>query len=91
MQQGLALASAAKQIAALAVLLYLPHMTAYGLPPLDLPRVLIWHAAAHIIATVPLEPATRIIRMDPALPAPHRKRLTGVDTEIVEGAVSAQC
>jgi len=31
------------------------------LPPSDLPRILFGHAAAHVIAAVPLEPATRIV------------------------------
>jgi hypothetical protein len=64
-------------------------VTADGLPALDLARVLIRHAAAHVIAAIPLEPAVRIIGMYPALSASHRKRLTGVDTEIVEGTIAA--
>ncbi len=89
MQQSLALPRAAGEIAKLTVSSQLCHVTADRLPALDLPRVLVGHAAAHVIAAIPLEPAARIIGMNPALLAPRRKRLTGVDTEIVEGAVSA--
>jgi hypothetical protein len=89
MQQSLALPRAAGEIARLTAASHLCRVTADRLPPLDLTRILIWHAAAHAVAAIPLEPAAGIIRMDPALPAPYRKRLTGVDTEIIEGAVTA--
>jgi hypothetical protein len=50
-------------------------------PPLDLPRLLLRHAAPNVVAAVPLEPAARIVRMNPALAAPDRQRLAGIDAE----------
>ena len=41
-------------------------------PPPDLARI-VGAPAAHVVAAVPLEPAARILRMDPALPAPRRQ------------------
>ena len=41
-----------------------------------------------IVAAIPLEPAARIVRMDPALAAPLRQRLAGIDAEIVQRAVA---
>jgi hypothetical protein len=87
-QQGLALPLAAGEIARLAVALDLAHVPANGFPALDLARVLLGQAAAQIVAAIPLEPAARIVRMDPALAAPFRERLAGVDAEIIQRAVA---
>src|SRR5262249_2691538 len=89
MQQSLALPSTAGEITRFTVTSHLCPVTADRLPTLDLTRILIRHAAAHGVAAIPLEPAAGIIRMDQALSAPHRKRLTGVDTEVIERAVTA--
>src|SRR5262245_11562223 len=59
-------------------------MAANGLPPLDLAGVLFPHSPAEIVPAVPLEPAARVIGMDPPFPAPFRERLAGIDLEIVE-------
>ena len=40
------------------------------------------------IAAIPLEPAARIVGMNPALGAPYRERLAGIDTEIVERGIA---
>src|SRR5262249_10060973 len=88
MQQRLALALAAQQVARLAVALKLPHVATNRLPATDLAAVLLRHAAAHVVATVPLEPAARIVAMDPALPSPFRQRLARIDAEEVEPAVA---
>ncbi len=61
-----------------------------GLPPLDLPLILVRDAAAHIIPTIPLEPAARIVFVYPALFLPYIKRLTGIDPEEVQFRVMAQ-
>src|SRR5580700_11184070 len=81
-QQRLALALAAGEIARFAMPLDLADMPADGFPALDLACVLLGLAAAQIIAAIPLEPAARIVRMDPTLLAPFRQRLAGTDTEI---------
>src|SRR6476646_4286619 len=79
MQQRLALALAAGEIARFAMPLDLADMPAHGFPTLDLARVLFGQSADQIIAAIPLEPAARIVRMDPALSAPLRQRLAGID------------
>src|SRR5690349_5109237 len=84
MQQRLALASAAGEVAELAVALDLPHVTADRPPALDLSCVLVRHAAAQIVAAVPLEPATRIVLVQPSFATPFRQGLAGPDAEIVE-------
>src|SRR3954468_12826908 len=89
MQQSLALARTAKEIAGLAVALDLPHVAADCLPAADLPLVLGRHPAAEIIAAVPLEPAARIVRVQPALVAPHRERLARIDVEEIERAFAS--
>src|SRR5262249_35458642 len=87
-QQRLALALAAQEIARLAVALDLAHVATDRLPAPDLAAVLVRHAAPHVVAAVPLEPAARIIAMDPALAAPLRQRLARVDAEEIERAVA---
>ena len=87
-QQRLPLSRPAKQIAWLAVPFDLAHMPAHGFPSLDLPAVLGAQPAAHVIAAIPLEPAARIVGMNPPLVAPDRQRLAGVDPEKVERAVA---
>ena len=87
MQQRLALPRPAGDVARLAIALDLPHVAADRFPALDLPRVLVGNAAAHIAAAVPLEPAARVVAKDPALLAPHRQRLAGIDAEIVQRTV----
>ncbi len=88
-QQRLPLTPAAPQISRTACKLQLPHMAANGFPTLDLPHVFVRHPAAHVVAAVPLEPAARIIGMKPALLAPFRKRLAGINAEIVERWIAA--
>src|SRR6185437_4067701 len=89
MQQSLALPRPAKNIAALAVTLDLPQVPAHRLPPLDLAQVLVLHAAAHIIAAIPLEPAARVVGVNPTLLAPNGQRLARVDAEEVERSIAA--
>src|SRR5690242_316614 len=88
-QQRLPLSAAAEQVAGLAVFLNLADVTADRLPAPDLPAVLCGHAAAHVIAAVPLKPSARIVGMDPAFPFPFRQRLAGVDAEEIAFAVVA--
>ena len=87
MQQRLPLPRPAEQIAGLAMFLHLAHVTADRFPPPDLPLVFLRHAPAHVIAAVPLEPAARIVRMDPAFALPFRKRLARSHTEEIARGV----
>lgn len=58
-------------------------MAAEGFPAFDLPLVILV-PASEVVAAVPLEPAARIIRMDPALSTPDRKRLAGIYAEKIQ-------
>ena len=87
-QQRLALARAAEEVAGLAVPLDLaghgggsPSSGRSGARPRR-------HPAAHVVAAIPLEPAARIVRVDPALGAPTDERLAGIDAEEVERRVA---
>ena len=84
MQEGLPLPSAAPQIAGLACKLKLMDVSADCFPAFDLAIVFVEHSSPHIVAAVPLEPAARIVRIYPPLPAPFGERLTGFDAEVVE-------
>jgi hypothetical protein len=88
MQERLPLPRPAGQVARLAVPLDLPDMPANGFPSLDLAAVLGRHAAAYVVTAIPLEPAARIIGVQPSLAAPDRQRLAGVDAEEIERAVA---
>src|SRR5579862_5998306 len=88
MQQRLALPLAAQQIAGFAVFLDLPNVAADRLPTLDLPGIFVRHAATHVVAAVPLEPAARIVGVDPAFAFPFRQRLTGIDAKEIEFAIA---
>src|SRR5690606_18057677 len=81
MQQRLALTLAAGEIAGRAIGFDLRHMPADRLPAIDLAAVLLGHAPPPVIAAIPLEPAARIVGMDPAFLPPDRQRLAGVDAE----------
>ena len=89
MQQSLALPRPAKNVATLAVTLDLPDVPAHRLPPLDLAQVLILHAAAQIIAAIPLEPAARVVGVNPTFLAPNGQRLARVDAEEVERSIAS--
>src|SRR5262245_43555893 len=89
MQQRLPLAASAEEVARLTILLHLPHMTADCFPALDLPAIFVTHTPAHVIAAVPLEPSTRIVRMDPAFALPFRQRLTRIHAEKIARTIAA--
>ena len=89
MEQRLTLLGAAFQITEAAVLLHLGHVPGDRLPTLDLALVVI-AAAAAVVAAIPLEPATRVLIMDPALPTPHRERLRSVHPEEVQFPIAAR-
>jgi hypothetical protein len=88
LQQGLPLPGPAEAIARRAIRPYLRGMAAEGVPASDLSPVLVRHAAAHMVAAIPLEPAARVVRMDPAFTPPFRERLARIDAEVVERAIA---
>lgn len=90
MQERLPLARPAHGIARLAMLPDLRHMPPHRFPAADLARVLVRHAPSHIVAAIPLEPTARVVGMNPVFASSDRKRLTGIDAEIVERAVAAR-
>src|SRR5262245_17830538 len=83
-QQCLSLPLAAGKVALLTIPSDLRDMPFDLLPAPDLPRVFFRHAAPHIVAAVPLEPAARIVGMQPAFPAPDGQRLACVDPEEIQ-------
>jgi hypothetical protein len=82
-EEGLALPPPAHEVSGLAMGLELGDMALHGLPSRDLP-VIIGASPSQVIAAVPLEPATRILIVDPALGAPIREGLRGVKEEVIE-------
>lgn len=54
-----------------------------GSPAFYLPLVFARQAPAQVIAAVPLEPAVRVIAVDPTVFLPNFKRLAGVNAEII--------
>jgi hypothetical protein len=89
MEKRLSLASPAEEIARLAMSLNLPNVPPDGLPTLYLAPVFVRHPPSHVIAAIPLEPAAWVVRMDPALGAPHRQRLACTHAEKIERAIAA--
>src|SRR5690606_23694399 len=87
LQQRLALPRPAKGITGLAVAGNLRGVAAKRPPAADLAPVFAFHAPARVIAAVPLEPAARIVRVDPAFGAPFGERFAGPDAEQVERTI----
>src|SRR5947209_13073736 len=77
-QQCLPLTRAAKWISWLTIHFDLIDMATKCLPALDLARVLIHDSAAEVISAIPLEPSTRVVRINPTFRAPFREGLAGV-------------
>src|SRR5690242_7117632 len=88
-QQSLALSRPTCWVTGLAVRLDLRDVPPDGLPSFYLARIFPLDAPSHVIATVPLKPAARIIGIDPPFPAPDRERLARINPEIVQRAVAA--
>ena len=86
MEEGLALFCAARCVTAAAVFLELDDMSVHGPPTADLAGIIL-APSPHIVATVPLKPATGILRTDPALLLPHREWLTRIHTKKIESFV----
>src|SRR5687768_3162423 len=83
MQDRLPLPAAALQIARLTILPYRGDVARDGPPSPDLPRIVV-AAPSHVITAVPLKPPARILRSNPAVPAPGGKRLRRVDAEVIQ-------
>ena len=87
LQQVLALAAAAKDVAGLAVGANLAGMPGKGSPALDLNGVDVRQPSSEVIATIPLKPAPWVGSVDPAFLSPYRERLPAFNAEIVHGRV----
>ena len=85
MKQGLALSPPAAQIAFFAVLDESRDVPRDPAPALNLARVVV-AAATRVVAAVPLEPAPRILRVDPSLAPPLRQRLRRVNAEVIDSS-----
>src|SRR5262245_26975177 len=70
-QNRLPLTPSALHIATFAILLHLSNVTLNRFPAFNLPLV-IFAAATHVIAAVPLKPAARIVLVDPSFFFPDR-------------------
>src|SRR5271165_5876151 len=88
MQQSLALAAPAIQIAGRAVFSNGGDVARDGAPTANLAFV-VSGAPPHVVPAVPLKPTARVVRMDPAFSPPLAQRLRCVDAEVVKlGIVS---
>ncbi len=83
MQDRLTLASATVPVATPAVLANLSDMARDRSPASNLALV-VGASPAHVVPAVPLKPAARILRMNPAFALPLAQRLGRVDAEVVE-------
>src|SRR5262249_47939058 len=88
-QERLALSPAAEKIGRFAMPPDLLHVPTHGFPAFDLTAVFFRHPPAQIIAAIPLEPAARVIGVNPTLGAPFRQRLACSYPEEIERAVAA--
>lgn len=82
-EEGLALAAAAREVAPHAPARNLGYVADHRPPPLDLPFVILV-PPAHVVPTVPLEPPARVVFVNPSLRLPHGEGLARVNLEEVE-------
>lgn len=73
-ENGLPLFGSAVEVAFFTVFAKLGDVALYCLPSFDLAAV-VGAASSHIVSAIPLEPATRVFAVNPALFHPVRKRL----------------
>lgn len=88
MKERLALAGTARGVARAAIGRDLPQVPADGIPAFDLPRVFFWNSPPHVVPAIPLEPAARVVTVNPALSAPFGERLACVHFEMIELGVA---
>jgi len=87
-EEGLALARAAGEVARAAIISYLRAVTAERFPSLYLPLVFFAETPAHIVAAIPLKPAARVVFfIDPSFLFPDGEWLARVYFEVIEGVV----
>lgn len=86
MQERLALPRPAIEVERPAIPPDLRDVSANGAPASNLPLV-IRTAASRKVSAVPLEPSARVLAIDPALPAPNRKRLRRVHPKVIERGI----
>lgn len=84
MQHGLPLLPPATQVPRRTILFDLRDVAPDGVPAADLAVVFAGHAAPHVVAAVPLEPAARVHGVDPSFLPPDAERLARVDAEVIE-------
>lgn len=87
MEERLALAWAASKLTASAMLLYLRDMAPNSFPSPYLPFIIAGNTSAHIIAAVPLEPATGIVRVYPSFFLPDGERLARINAKKVQRCI----
>ena len=78
MQERLALARPAGEVAIAAIVADLREVAGHCTPSFDLARVLGRNSPSHPVAAIPLEPSARIVFVYPAFCPPYGKRLAGV-------------
>lgn len=83
MQKCLPLFGSTLEVAFSAVFTKLCNVSLHCLPSFDLAPV-IRTASSHIVSAVPLEPSSRVVRVEPALLEPVRQRLRSVQAEAVQ-------
>ena len=87
LEECLALSSSAGGVAFATVFAQLADVPFHCFPTCYLSFVLGREASSHKIAAIPLEPAARVVGINPSLFAPDGKRLACADFEIIKGRV----
>src|SRR3954468_2715292 len=85
-QNRLSLSSPALEVTSFAVLADRRHVSRDGAPAPDLPAI-VRRAPSAVVAAVPLKPAARILRTNPALMPPFGQRLRRLHAEEVEARI----
>jgi hypothetical protein len=92
MEKGLALSPSTEQVSLLTILNNLCNVSSKSFPARDLAHVLERQPSSHVIATIPLKPPPRVVRVYPALFSPHGEWLARAHTEVVEAWIrSIRC
>ena len=84
MQKRLPLATPARKITRSTVISNLHDVPLHREPPTNLTIIFLRHSPSPVVATVPLEPPTRICRMYPSFLLPNRERLARIHSKEIE-------